>query len=238
MKTKIYYLFTLFFSFFVSSCIYVGPSITGNGNISEEERPVSYFNTIKVSSGINVYLSQGDNEKISVKADENLLDIIKTEIENEELKIYASEQIRHSKSKKVYVTVNDIEKISTSSGSNLYTETDIKSNNLDLSSSSGSNMKLNVETNFIDASASSGANLMIEGITRDIEMDVSSGANIKAEDLIATICKAKASSGANAWITVKEKLNGEASSGGNVFYLGNPDKIQVNNSSGGNVHKR
>ncbi|MBN1821659.1 MAG: DUF2807 domain-containing protein [Prolixibacteraceae bacterium] len=234
--------FTLIITALVSSlftsCLYFGPSVSGNGNVVEEVRDVEGFNAIKASRGVNVYISQGGYEKVVVKTDENVIDAIETKVENGVLTITTNKNIRHATTNKVYVTIDEIEKISGFAGSNIYTESFLKADMLELSSSAGSNLKLEVKARDMEVSASAGANIFLEGETENIKLSASAGSNIKAEDLVSQYCRAKASSGANIYITVENRLEGRANSGGNVFYSGNPKRFDISNSSGGNVKAR
>ncbi len=238
MKQKVIILLVAFFSFVLPSCIFMGPSISGNGHVVEENRKVKDFDGIKVSRGMNVYINQGDRIKVVVKADENLLDAVITEVEDGILKVYSEARIRKSKSKKVYVTVVDIESIKSSSGSNVYSSGTLKSENLELSCSSGANMKLEINANEVDASTSSGANMSLDGITKEFIGKSSSGANLKAGDLKTKNCQLETSSGANIWISVDGELDASASSGGNIYYYGSPKNTSIKNSSGGNIRKQ
>ncbi|VAW15461.1 hypothetical protein MNBD_BACTEROID01-2829, partial [hydrothermal vent metagenome] len=223
---------------FFPSCFFIGTSIKGDGNVVEQTREVGHFHGIKASRGINVYINSGGQEKVMVKADENLLKAIKTDVEDGILIVSTRERIRWAKSKKVFVTVQSVDKISSSSGSNVYSESLLECTNLDLSCSSGSNMKLEVKAEKVEASASSGANMWLRGVAEGVNIKASSGANIKAGELEALNCYAKASSGSNLWITVKGDFEGKASSGGNLYYYGNPKRTDINVSSGGNIRQK
>lgn len=256
MKNKITLLLAVTLVMLTSSCIFMGPWVEGNGNVEEENRKTGEFKEIEVSRGMNVYITQGEITKVVVKADENLLEIIETRTEGDKLIVTAKQNIRRAESKKVFVTTPKITKIKSSSGSNVYSETKIVSKDLELSTSSGSNMTLEIESENVDASASSGSNIKlqaksenldasasagsnirIEGRTDNFSAKVSSGANIKAKELTSENCDLTASSGGNIWITVNDELVAKASSGGNVFYAGSPKSTNIENSSGGNVKK-
>jgi len=239
MKQKFQILATFIFSLLLTtSCIFTGPSIKGNGKVVEDTRKTKDFDEIKVTRGINVYIIQGDHQKVVVKADENLLDVIETKVEGNTLKVSASQNIRNASSKRVYVTISDLSRISSSSGSNVFSETELKFKDLELKSSAGSNMKLDVNVNNLDASASAGSNMKLGGIARNFTGSASSGSNIKSEDLNAKNGNVKVSSGANIWITVKDDFEGHANSGGNIFYYGNPETTDIHKSSGGNIIKK
>jgi hypothetical protein len=236
MKNKFLFLFILLLPLFMQSCL-LSPSIKGNGDVQQEERNVDNFNEIKASRGVNVYLSQGEETRVLVRADENLLDVIETEVIGDELIIRSTARVRNAESFKVFVTSPEYESIKSSAGSNVYSETEIVSDNLKVSASSGANITLEINSRDLEVSASSGSNVRLEGLARECSAHASSGANIKAEDLKTKNAELKVSSGANTWISVDNDLKAEASSGGNIFYGGEPSQTSINKSSGGNVKK-
>ncbi len=147
--------------FAFSSCVFMGPSIKGNGKVVEQTRKIKDFSKIDVSRGMNVYISQGQVTKVVVKADENLLEAIETKTEGDVLIIRATKNIRNATSKKVYITVPNLEEIEASSGSNIYSETKLVFKDLEVSTSSGSNVTLEINSEKTEFSSSSGSNLKI-----------------------------------------------------------------------------
>lgn len=238
MKTISFAILVVLISLASSSCIYIGPSIKGNGNVIEETRELTGFKKIKASAGTNVYISQGDVEKVVVKADENLVDYIKTEVDGGVLIVTNTRPIRKATVLKVYVTIRDIEKISAVAGSNVYSETKLESGHLELSGTAGSNLKLDISAGDIEISSLAGSNIYVEGKAGNLKVSASAGSNIKAEGLESQTCLAKANSGANVYVSVVNELEAKANSGGNVFYYGTPKQLNVSSSSGGNVIKR
>jgi len=240
MKTKQIQLIGIFafLTFVLSSCWFMGPSVKGNGNVTEEVRQVSEFDQIHVSRGMNVYVSQGSPAKVVVIADNNLHEVIETKVEGGILKVYVNENIRWAKEKKVMVTVEKLSGLETSSGSNAWSQNQIMSENLEMKASSGANITMDVNAKYLKADCSSGANIKISGLAKDADLETSSGANLKGEELKAENCKMKASSGGNVSSTVNGRLEAKASSGGNVVYYGEPTETDVNTSSGGNIHKK
>ena len=240
MKTKNIQLIGIFafLTLFLSSCWFMGPSVKGNGNVTEEVRQVGEFDQIQVSRGMNVYVTQGSPEKVVVIADNNLHEVIETKVEGGVLKVYVNENVRWAKEKKVMVTVEKLSGVQTSSGSNVWSQNQIMSENLELSASSGANLTMDVNAKYLKADCSSGANIKLSGLAKEADLETSSGANLKGEELKADNCKMRASSGGNVSSTVNGRLEAKASSGGNVAYFGEPTETDVNTSSGGNIHKK
>ena len=227
-----------FLTFVLSSCWFMGPSVKGNGNVTEEVRQVAEFDQIHVSRGMNVYVSQGSPAKVVVIADNNLHEVIETKVEGGVLKVYVNENIRWAKEKKVMVTVEKLSGLETSSGSNVWSQNQIMSENLEMKASSGANITMDVNAKYLKAGCSSGANIKISGLAKEADLETSSGANLKGEELKAENCKMRASSGGNVSSTVNGRLEAHASSGGNVVYFGEPTETDVNTSLGGNIHKK
>jgi hypothetical protein len=243
MKTlvKITVLITTFLMllFTTTSCVFEGiTGIRGSRNVVSESRTISSnFEAIKVQQGINLYLTQGNSTDIKVEADDNIIDLLITEVKNNELEIYFEKNVYKAKARNVYLTTNEISKISTSSGAHVKTENTLQVKVLELDSSSGSSIDIYVNAHEIMSEASSGADIDIIGKTNLFSAKASSGSSIDANDLTSIDVIAKASSGANIDVNVSGKLTVNASSGGDIDYKGNPTNIDKKTSSGGSVSR-
>ncbi|WMI67721.1 head GIN domain-containing protein [Mangrovimonas sp. YM274] len=212
--------------------------VKGNGNVTTEQRQVTGdYNQIKISSGLDVYLTQSNNSSIEVEADENLQDIIITEVDGEVLKIYANENISSSASKKVMVTFNKATRIKATSGSDVYGTNTIEGDHFVLETSSGSDMELSLKAQSIDCSASSGSDLELSGSTTDLIAKASSGSDIDAENLSTQSSHVKATSGAGIKVNTSKELIATATSGGDVTYYGNPQKVEKSDNVSGSIKK-
>jgi hypothetical protein len=119
--------------------------IEGNRKVVTKERNTDSFTGVKVSSGIDVYLKQGNNEAVSVEADENLQEYILTEVRNGVLNVYTEYSIRDAERKRVYVTMKEVKSVTTSSAGDVYGESQINSDKLELSASSAGDIKLDIK---------------------------------------------------------------------------------------------
>lgn len=221
-----------------SSCLFMGPSVRGDGDVVEEVREVGEFSGVQVTSGMNVHFVQGEKQKVVVVADKNLHELIETRVSGNTLEIKALANIWSASSKKVVITINDIKEIQGTAGSNIYTDGQINADQLVIRGSAGSNIRMDLASQTVDVSVSSGANVFLQGNAKKLVAKTSSGANLKAEDFQADTSDIRVSSGANVWITTMKDLTAHASSGGNIFYYGSPGRTNTSSSSGGNISKR
>lgn len=240
MTTLVKILILALISLFFSSCAFdvqfgeFGNGVKGNGDIITENRSThDEFTQVSAQEGLMVYVTQADEYSIKVEADENVIDLIGTDIKEGRLKIHARKNIGRA-TKKVYVSMPTITTLKSSSGAHLSSENEINSKELIVDGSSGAHIRLNVDTDEIEIDASSGANLTVRGTADETDIDVSSGGNINAKNLETDFCEADASSGGNLSIHVNKNLNAEASSGGNISYSGNA-KVKHNKMISGSI---
>lgn len=216
-----------------------GTGVQGNRNVVTKDRSVNEsFDAIEASAGIDLYLTQGTETSISVEADENLHDIIITEVRNNTLKVYLDENVRSSKAQKVMVTFQDISSIKSTSGSDVYSTNTINAKELTLKSTSGSDMNLSINAEKVDCKSTSGSDMKLSGTTNTLIAEATSGSDIKAGDLKALTSRVKATSGADITVNTSKELIAKASSGGDVRYYGDPEKVEKTDGVSGSVSKR
>ncbi len=210
----------------------------GNGEVIKETRKVVSFDGIKASTGINVYLFQGDEEKVVVEADENIIECIITEVKGSTLKCYVDCNIRRATKMNVYVNYKSLNSISANSGSDVYGETMLSTDQLNINVNSGADVKVKIDAKEVFCDVSSGSDATIEGTTDYFKGRASSGADIKALGLKAKTCDLNSSSAGDIRVTVTEKVIADASSGGDIIYSGNPEIEHISSSSGGEVRNK
>lgn len=238
-----------------TSCGDLLNKVVGNQNVISSEREVTEnFTKIKVSNGIDLFIKQADNVSLTVVADENLQDIVITEVEEGELNIYTKKNIWKAASKKVYLTLDTLEALKASGGSRVVFENRLKAMDLELITSSGAALKIEVDTDTLMAKSSSGSNskievsathvitktssgasLRISGQTTSHQTSASSGSSIRGNELISKEVVAKASSGGSVRVFASESIDGKSSSGGSIRCEGNPREVLKSTSSGGSV---
>jgi hypothetical protein len=213
-------------------------TVRGNHNVVKKDRNVESFTGIRVSSGIDVILRQGNKESLSVEADENLQEYILTEVKNGVLHIYTKVTIRDAEMKKAYVSMKEVSSVGTSSAGDITGETPIKADRLELSTSSAGDINLEVNAKELEIDISSAGDITLKGQADVMEADLSSAGSLKAYDLQVREADISVSSAGDANINVSERLRARSSSAGSIDYRGNPKYVDAHSSSAGGIHKR
>lgn len=211
-----------------------------SGNVVTELRNVEAFEGIKVSQGIEVFISQGAERKVEVKTDVSILPLVETNVSNQILQIQLKQKSvwKNISKIQVYITNPTYTKIETSSGSSVTSKNDIVGAKISLSSSSGSTIEIALEQEEVLAESSSGSQIEISGKALHLQTDSSSGSEIDAKNLYVNEVDAEASSGSSQKVHPALWLKAKASSGSSVNYYKKPTNIEIKESSGGSIRER
>ena len=213
--------------------------ISGNGNVVEETRDVSGFTGVHAATGIDVYLTEGDDFEVLVEADENLMEVILTEMKGNNLEIRTDRvNIRRAKSKKVHVTLPELKELKISSAGDVVGKTDFHCRDLKLGISSAGDLTLEVEADRIWIDISSSGDARLAGRAEEFDVSLSSAGDLDAFDLIAEKVDVSVSSAGSARVHATEEISMNASSAGNIYYMGDADVIRSSSSSAGDIVKR
>lgn len=213
-------------------------TVYGDKNVVKKERTAGSFVGVSTSSAIDVMLSQGDNNSITVEADENLHEYIITEIKDGTLHVYTDANIREAEMKRVHVTMKEINRVSSSSAGDVLGLTPIKTDNLKLSASSAGDIKLEVYSQALDLNVSSAGDITLSGEVNMLDANLSSAGDLNAYNLKTREADVTASSSGDADVYVTEKLRARASSAGDVNYKGDPKNVDAHSSSAGGIHRK
>jgi hypothetical protein len=210
----------------------------GNGNITTQTRTATdKFTAVEVHQGIEVEVTQADNQSISVTTDENLQKLIETKVKNGVLYISASDSYNTKASPLVKVSLQTIQGLTAESGASLKSKTLLICKTLNVKSSSGSSVNIDTETENLSLDSSSGSTIKGSGKALRLETVSSSGSSVNAEQLAANEVFSQASSGSTTNVAPIVSLDAKASSGSSINYKNTPKTIKKEESSGGSVSK-
>ncbi len=206
-------LFPVLFLFFFSCDD--DDNIVGSGNLISEMRDASDFTDISASESIRVDVSQGNEFRVELTADDNVIDRVESVIRDGELRFSMAPGSYRSTTVSVQVTMPAIRRIETSTSSVVQISTfDQPADDwtLDLSTSS--------QLTVLDCTV---RNLDFTGST-------SSEANCFGLQTVET--NLNTSSSASLEISVSERLTGDARTSSEVRYRGDPEvTVSVNTSA-------
>lgn len=209
----------------------------GNGNIITEQRQVSSFDEIELSIGADVQIKQASTYSVSVTTSENLMSIIKTEVNGNTLCIETKSNkcIRHSDEIDVYVTMPDISKIKLSGSGNITCASAINVNEIDLTISGSGNIILDsLMASTCNMTISGSGNMELNGVGAgsNQKINISGSGNINSLNHTFNVVDVSISGSGSASVWATSTLKTNISGSGDVIYKGNPIVTSSNSGSG------
>lgn len=209
-----------------------------------ELRSVGSFTGVSVSGGIDLYLSGGE-EAVAVSASSaEARDRIRTEVQNGVLKIWFDSKSglninwNNNRKLRAYVSYKTLKSLSASGGCDVLVDGVLKSSELRMDLSGGSDFKGKVDVENLRVAQSGGCDVKISGRTATLSVNASGGSDFNGYDLSADICEAHASGGCDVEVTVTKELSAHASGASDIRYKGQPNVKEEKASGASSVKAR
>ena len=215
--------------------------IKGNGNVVTIERTTDDYKGISVSGFYEVELIDGQEGKLTLKGEDNILDNIQTEVRSGTLHIKSinNKNLVPSRGEGVLITipVESIDKIRLSGSGKFVGKKILQTDDLDIQISGARTIELAVDATQVSIMTSGSSNIHLKGSTKALKVRSSGSSNVKAYDLDVDEAKFELSGSSDVETTVNESLTSRVSGSGNISYRGNPQKIDSKISGSGKVSK-
>ncbi len=219
-----------------SSCMFM-EGVDGNGKVVKETRNVSNFDAIKIGGAFDVYLSQGSSENLVIEADENLMDLIKTDVRDGTLVIDTRKNIRNSKELNIYITFRDLEKLKLSGAVEVQSDGKLKFEDLSIHGSGASEIELELEADKLICDFSGASEIDLSGSANYCSIDNSGASEVTAYDFVVREYLIEISGAGDAKIHCTDVLKARISGAASIRYQGNP-KVDSRVSGAGSIKQR
>lgn len=204
-------------------------------------RSVTAFSGIKVSGGIDVYLSQGDDYSLAVSASEDKYrDNIKTEVKNDILFIWYDNGRKNDNNKKlrVYLSFKMLESIEGSGASDIIINGTLISNSILVKLSGASDIKGAVKISNLNMELSGASTVTLNGSAENLKLDASGASDIKNYDLQVENCIAKLSGASDARLKITGSIAASASGASTLYYEGDPERKDIATSGASAISRK
>lgn len=230
---------SIFLASVILTSISIEAQITGNGNMVSRQRDVSDFSAIRVSSGIDVYVNQGATEALTIEAEENLQDVIVSEVTGGVLKIYVKKGTRIMKSKGMdaYITARELKAVSVSGGGDVTSQSKIESSSLDFNVSGGGDLDFSLASEQTSCNVSGGGDVDLAGTVGKFDCRLSGGGDLELHGMAGTV-SLKISGGGDAEIDTDgktERFDIDLTGGGDLDVSADAGEFRTFLSGGGDA---
>jgi hypothetical protein len=210
----------------------------------KKDRPVSGITGLRVESGIDVFLTQGNSEKLTLDVRGFEEDEIRSSVQNGVLTLTVDRKNgwsmggRRNTQIKAYLTFKQLRNIQASGGADVTGQQPLTFGNLNLQASGGADMKLNLKADELNLQVSGGADMTVEGSARVLNAESAGGADLDAGKLVAEVCSAYAHGGADMSVNASREITLKAAGGSDISYSGSARLLAKSASGGSDITRR
>tara|TARA_B110000967_G_C18687172_1_gene461138 strand:- start:40 stop:774 length:735 start_codon:yes stop_codon:yes gene_type:complete len=197
--------------------------IEGEGDVVAQELLINEFTSVKSRGSSQVYITQGNDFKVEVEGQGNIIDNIETDIQNDVWEIEFEECQRDFIQLKIYITMPVIKSLEVSGSGDMFGQDAflVEKINLKVDGSGSIDVAIDGATD-VDARIAGSGKIILAGTTNYLGSKISGSGDLKAYDLEANIANIKIVGSGDAEVTVNDELDVKIEGSGDVYYKGNP----------------
>jgi hypothetical protein len=215
-------------------CKYI-PKDRGTGNYVKETREVSNFSKLDIGGAFKVYLSQGDEEKLTIEADDKEIKDVKTEVVGNKLKIYLDSDwgVRLHEIT-IYLKFKNLDFIEFSGAVEVNSEVPLTFNDLGMDVSGAAELTMNFKADKLDAEFSGASEVDFSGNCKSGDLELSGASDFDAQGLEFQDLDVEVSGASDAKVWATGTLKIDASGASSIRYKGSP-KVSLDESGASSV---
>ncbi len=219
------------------SPFHFGNGINGSGPSETQTRSVSGFHGISLEVSGEVEVRVADTYSVEVTAQQNVLPILQTEVENGSLRIYFSENVSNVESIKVVVSGPMFDDLAIAGSGTIRVVTPIKSDKMDCSiAGSGDIVLAQSEFGVVKCDIAGSGSIELGGRANELKANIAGSGDVKAKSMTTNILDAEISGSGSVSADVSQTLKASIAGSGDVYYSGQPS-VDADISGSGKVKK-
>lgn len=219
-------------SLFNGSCQFLRNCEDGEGEITNQDVQIGSFNAIELSSNCTVYLSQSVNQKVSIKAQQNIISLLNTDVSRKKWDIGFDNCFNTNEVVEVHIAVPSLTEINLHGSGKIIGEEVFEENQMELNLNGSGSMDLNLNVKELISEVDGSGILKLKGYTKLHQIEINGSGDVAALDLSSNESTIEINGSGDAKVHVTYGLDVEVNGSGDVFYKGDVKSInsQINGS--------
>jgi len=212
-----------------------GQVVVGSSNIISQEKQLSAYDRIEVLGSYDVIFTDGEVGKIKIKAPDNILPLIQTEVSDGLLRIDTGKsRYRVKEPIIIYVPVDSrLKQVVIKGSADIYTEKNLETKALEVDVYGSGDVRLQVDVSSLALKIDGSGDIRVGGKTDNLSININGSGDVEVPNLKAekAVININGSGDVSAYVT--ENVDISIAGSGDVTIKGNPKKVKrIINGSG------
>jgi hypothetical protein len=221
-----------------------GTRVVGSGRLASETRPVGDFEAIATRGSIKLLVRQGSREAVEVKADDNVLPLVETRVEDgrqgRTLVIGLKKGYALRSSSDIVVSVDVVKlKVLSSSGSGEIRVEALKTPTLTVDLAGAADAKIgSLQTDELSVSISGSGDVDANGSATRLKISIAGSGDARLSKLQSDEVTVGIAGSGDAAVVANKTLSVSIAGSGDVSYQGNGQIIKSSIAGSGSVQRK
>ena len=212
--------------------------VVGSNNIITQEKQLSAYDRIEVLGSYDVIFTDGEVGKIKIKAPDNILPLIQTEVSDGLLRIDTGKNRYKVKEPIIiYVPVDSrLKQVDIKGSADIYSEKNLETKTLNVGIYGSGDARLAVDVSSLALEVVGAGDIRVSGRAKDLSIDISGSGDVEVPNLKAEKAAISISGAGDVSAYVTEDVDISIAGSGDVIIKGNPKKIKQKINGSGRVN--
>ena len=220
-----------------TSCNFLQNCEEGIGEVVTKTLPIKKFSKLEISDNVKVFLNQSNEQKVIIKGQQNLIDLLKTEISGNEWDIEFSRCIKAEERIEIYIDVAELSDINIDGSGDISSKTVFSNDILELSINGSGSMDLILAVKELKSDISGSGDITLQGNTKLHEIEINGSGDVSAYDLISDDTEVEINGSGDVKVNVSYALEVDINGSGDVYYKGEVKDMKSNINGSGKLHQ-
>ena len=214
-----------------------GQVVVGSSNIISLEKQLSAYDRIEVLGSYDVIFTDGEVGKIKIKAPDNILPLIQTEVSDGLLRIDTGKNRYKLKEPIIiYVPVDSrLKQVVIKGSADIYTEKSLETKALEVDVYGSGDVRLQVDVSSLALKIDGSGDIRVGGKTDNLSININGSGDVEVPNLKAEKAAISISGSGDVSAHVTEDVDISIAGSGDVTIKGNPKKIKQKINGSGRV---
>ena len=192
------------------TALILGASLSASAKDAKEDRELESFTKIRVKGAIELHLTAGGDQRVTIETDEDRMEGVETYVRGDTLVIDMSDKQRRNYWRNVSVEVTI--SLPTLEGLEVMGVVDAK--------------LMNIDSDYLEIELKGAGEIEIEGKCGELELDVKGAGDIDAKDLKCEKVEIDLKGAGNASVYATVSVDADVSGVGNIRIYGKPKNVR------------
>jgi hypothetical protein len=212
-----------------------GHQVTGSGPVVRKALAVPAFHGIHVEGSMDVVVTPANGQQVQVEAQENLVDLVTTEVRNGIWTISVREGYRTSQPFVVHISAPLLDEVSSMGSGDVKGLGPFTAERVRLSVQGSGDLDMAFTATAVDVVVQGSGDVALAGTCSELSATVQGSGDIDAKDLKAEHARATSSGSGDITVFATKRLKAVVAGSGDVVYGGGPQHVEKQVAGSGDV---